>query len=45
VITHEGIDNIAQVLGKEKEIVELTNKAMGGSMPFSVALANRLNIL
>lgn len=45
VIQEEGIDELAKFCGKGKEISELTNKAMGGSMTFQESLSLRMNIL
>ncbi|XP_044756576.1 phosphoserine phosphatase [Coccinella septempunctata] len=45
VIKEEGIDELAKFCGKGKEIAELTNKAMGGSMTFQESLNLRMNIL
>ena len=41
----EGLDDLAEFCGKGEEIAALTNQAMGGSMPFDVALSKRLAIL
>ncbi|GAB5369654.1 hypothetical protein AAMO2058_001423700 [Amorphochlora amoebiformis] len=47
VITEEGIDVLAASLSPDvgKKVAEFTANAMGGSMPFHVALANRLDIM
>tara|TARA_B110000091_G_C13632996_1_gene397933 strand:+ start:119 stop:814 length:696 start_codon:yes stop_codon:yes gene_type:complete len=41
----EGLDDLAEFCGKGEEVAALTNQAMGGSMPFEVALAKRLDIV
>lgn len=41
----ESIDELAEYLGVGQEVKELTAKAMGGSMLFQDALANRLNVM
>jgi phosphoserine phosphatase len=45
LITTEGIDELAAFAGKGAEVAALTKSAMGGSMPFSVALDRRLALL
>merc|ERR1719276_173027 len=42
VITEEGIDVLADSLGKGKEVADFTRQAMGGDMKFEDALAARL---
>jgi len=44
VVTEEGIDVLADHCGKGQEVADWTRKAMGGSVPFHVALENRLRI-
>lgn len=41
----EGIDVLAAVAGKADEVAALTAAAMGGDMPFEVALAKRLAVI
>ena len=41
----EGLDDLAEFCGKGAEVAALTNQAMGGSMPFEVALTKRLEIV
>ena len=45
VIDEEGIDVLAETLGKGPEVAAWTNKAMGGDVKFEDALAARLNII
>ena len=45
VIEEEGIDVLADSLGKGKEVADFTAKAMGGSMKFEEALAARLELM
>ncbi len=45
VSTEEGIDVLAAALGKGEAVAEWTRKAMGGSVPFEVALAARLDLI
>ena len=45
VCIDEGLDELAAYCGVGKEVEDLTNQAMGGSMPFEVALQQRLDIL
>nr|XP_039250109.1 phosphoserine phosphatase-like [Styela clava] len=41
----EGIDELAKFHGVGDEVIELTNKAMGGSMTFQEALRERIKII
>ena len=45
VITEEGIDVLADFLGKGAEVSEWTRKAMGGNVKFEDALAARLELI
>lgn len=45
VITEEGIDVLAESLGKGEEVAEMTKQAMEGGMKFQDALAARLEVL
>jgi phosphoserine phosphatase len=45
VITEEGIDVLAEYLGKGPQVAELTKKAMEGGMKFQDALKARLELL
>jgi phosphoserine phosphatase len=45
VITVEGIDELANFAGKKSEVAQLTQRAMGGTMPFHEALEARLSII
>lgn len=45
VTTGEGLDDLAEFCGAGDAVRELTNQAMGGSMPFEVALAKRLELV
>ena len=45
VTTGEGLDDLAEFCGAGEAVRELTNQAMGGDMPFEVALAKRLEIV
>lgn len=45
VITVEAIDELAAFAGKKDEVAALTSQAMGGRMPFEVALEKRLAIM
>jgi len=45
VIKVEGIDELAAFLGVGEQVAELTKQAMGGDVPFHVALANRLKVM
>jgi len=44
VVTEEGIDVLADSCGAGPAVAEWTRKAMGGSVPFHVALEARLNL-
>ena len=44
VVTEEGIDVLAECCGAGPAVAEWTRKAMGGSVPFHVALEERLNL-
>ena len=41
----EGIDVLAEFAGRAADVAELTNRAMTGSMPFEVAMAERLKLI
>lgn len=45
VVTEEGIDVLAEFCGAGPAVAEWTKKAMGGSVPFHVALEARLNLI
>ncbi|XP_042911783.1 phosphoserine phosphatase isoform X2 [Parasteatoda tepidariorum] len=45
VCTDEAIDELAKFVGREKEVADLTQKAMRGGMSFKEALAMRLDII
>ena len=45
VIAKEGIDELAAYLGVGDKVAALTAQAMGGDVPFEVALANRLAVM
>jgi len=45
VVTEEGIDVLAAFCGAGEKVAELTRQAMGGSVPFHVALAQRLKLI
>ena len=45
VIMDEGIDVLAAHLGLGQQVAALTASAMGGSVPFEVALAQRLDLM
>lgn len=45
VITGEGIDALAEHCGKGEEVAEWTRNAMSGSIPFHVALEERLKLI
>ena len=44
VVTEEGIDVLAEACGAGPAVAEWTRKAMGGSVPFHVALEARLSL-
>ena len=44
VVTEEGIDVLADHCGAGEAVAEWTLKAMGGSVPFHVALSERLKL-
>mmetsp|Transcript_7902 Transcript_7902/g.9061 ORF Transcript_7902/g.9061 Transcript_7902/m.9061 type:complete len:227 (-) Transcript_7902:40-720(-) len=44
VVTEEGIDVLADQCGAGEAVAEWTKKAMGGSVPFHVALSERLKL-
>lgn len=44
VVTEEGIDVLADHCGAGEAVAEWTRKAMGGSVPFHVALSERLKL-
>lgn len=45
VCQNEGLDDFAEFCGKGEAIAKLTREAMGGSVPFEVALGQRLDLL
>uniref|UniRef100_A0A8C2YP10 Phosphoserine phosphatase n=1 Tax=Chinchilla lanigera TaxID=34839 RepID=A0A8C2YP10_CHILA len=45
VIREEGIDELAKFCGVEDAVSEMTRRAMGGAVPFQVALAERLALI
>ncbi|XP_022911140.1 phosphoserine phosphatase [Onthophagus taurus] len=45
VITEEGIDCLAEFCKKGNEVAEWTKRAMGGGIPYEIALAERLKII
>jgi phosphoserine phosphatase len=45
LITEEGIDVLAAHCGAGDAVAEWTRKAMGGGVPFEVALAARLELI
>lgn len=45
VIDHEGIDKLAEYLGKGEEVARVTTQAMNGEIPFEKALFYRLNAM
>ena len=45
VTVDEGLDELADFCGVGAAVAELTNQAMGGSTPFEVALAARLDLV
>ena len=45
VTIDEGLDELADFCGVGAAVAELTNQAMGGSKPFEVALAERLDLV
>ena len=45
VITVEAIDEFAAFAGKKEAVAALTARAMGGSLPFQVALSERLALI
>lgn len=45
VCTDEAIDELAKFVGREKEVSDLTLKAMRGGLSFKEALSKRLNII
>jgi len=45
VVTEEGIDVLAAHCGAGEAVAELTRQAMGGSVPFHDALAQRLALI
>mmetsp|Transcript_71314 Transcript_71314/g.190414 ORF Transcript_71314/g.190414 Transcript_71314/m.190414 type:complete len:119 (-) Transcript_71314:548-904(-) len=45
LVKTEGIDELADFLGKGRKVKEMTAAAMGGSMSFTDALKMRLDIL
>eukprot|EP00943_MAST-04B_sp_MAST-4B-sp1_P007006 g7006.t1 len=45
VLVNEGLDDLAAFLGASEEVAAITREAMGGNMPFEVALSKRLDIV
>ena len=45
IIKEESLDELARQIGKEKEIIKITNEAMNGKIDFKKALLNRVAIL
>ncbi|XP_054416725.1 phosphoserine phosphatase-like [Pongo abelii] len=45
VIREEGTDELAQMCGIEDAASEMTQRAMGGSVPFKTALTERLALI
>lgn len=45
VVTSEGIDDLAAFLGCGEAVASLTREAMGGNVPFHVALEKRLAVM
>ena len=45
VIDEEGIDKLAEFAGVGDKVAEFTRQAMGGTTPFEVSLAARLNLI
>lgn len=45
VLINEGLDDLASFLGATDEVAAITREAMGGNMPFEVALSKRLDIV
>ena len=45
VTVDEGLDELADFCGVGAAVAALTNQAMGGSTPFEVALAERLDLV
>jgi phosphoserine phosphatase len=45
VVTEEGIDVLAEFCGAGQVVAEWTRKAMGGSVPFHIALEERLKLI
>ncbi|KAA8645679.1 hypothetical protein EYZ11_005261 [Aspergillus tanneri] len=45
LIQNEVIDEIAKVIGVEKEVSEITNRAMNGELDFSASLRERVSLL
>ncbi|KJE89325.1 phosphoserine phosphatase [Capsaspora owczarzaki ATCC 30864] len=45
LIQEEGIDVLADFCGVGKQVAELTSQAMGGAVPFQVALKQRLDLI
>eukprot|EP00944_MAST-04C_sp_MAST-4C-sp1_P011935 g11935.t1 len=45
VMVNEGLDDLATFMGASEEVAAITREAMGGNMPFEVALEKRLEIV
>ena len=45
IIKEESLDELAKLIGKEKEIVQITKNAMEGKIDFKKALFNRVSML
>ena len=44
-MVNEGLDDLATFMGASEEVAAITREAMGGNMPFEVALEKRLEIV
>ncbi len=45
IIKEESLDELARQIGKEKEVIKITNEAMSGKIDFKKALIKRVTIL
>ena len=45
IIKEESLDELARQIGKEKEVIRITNEAMNGQIDFKKALLKRVEIL
>ena len=45
IIKEESIDELARLIGKEKEVIKITNEAMNGKIDYKKALLERVAIL